>query len=150
MAWPPPAKARGMDFFAWDLNNPSPTLAHTAPSYAELGEVDLNGHRTTNPCSTTRLPLTSSGKIESLLIGYPDLVDGIAVGLRTHGPAGLHDDRRRLRLYVLLPVLPGEGARPRHLRPARTGRLPRTHPAPLRATSDQVPDGYFTTFGASC
>ena len=39
----PKAKARGMDFFAWDLNNPSPTLNRTAPNYAEVGEVDLNG-----------------------------------------------------------------------------------------------------------
>jgi hypothetical protein len=81
------AKARGMDFFAWDLNNPSPTLAHTAPSYAALGEIDLNGRPTTNPCfNHPDYRAYLSGKIESLLIGYPELVDGIAWGCERMGP----------------------------------------------------------------
>jgi hypothetical protein len=83
----PKAKARGMDFFAWDLNNPSPTLAHTAPNYAELGEIDVNGRRTTNPCfNNPDFRAYLSGKVESLLIGYHDLVDGIAWGCERMGP----------------------------------------------------------------
>jgi hypothetical protein len=83
----PKAKARGMDFFAWDLNNPSVTLAHTAPNYAALGEIDLNGHRTTNPCfNNPDFRAYLSGKIESLLIRYHDLVDGIAWGCERMGP----------------------------------------------------------------
>ncbi len=83
----PKAKSRGMDFFAWDLNNPSPTLAHTAPNYAALGEVDLNGRPTTNPCfNNPDYRAFLSAKIESLLIGYPDLVDGIAWGCERMGP----------------------------------------------------------------
>ena len=76
-----------MDFFAWDLNNPSPTLAHTSPGYAALGEVDLNGRVTTNPCfNNPDYRAYLSGKIESLLIGYPELVDGIAWGCEREGP----------------------------------------------------------------
>lgn len=83
----PKAHARGMDFFAWDLNNPSPTLARTAPNYAELGEVDMYGRRTTNPCfNNPDYQAFLSGKVESLLIGYPDLVDGIAWGCERMGP----------------------------------------------------------------
>ncbi len=83
----PKAHARGMQFFAWDLNNPSPTMARTSPNYAELGEVDMYGRRTTNPCfNNPDYQAFLSGKIESLLIGYPDLVDGIAWGCERMGP----------------------------------------------------------------
>jgi hypothetical protein len=83
----PKAKARGMDFFAWDLNNPSLTMAHTSPGYAALGEVDLEGRTTTNPCfNNPDYRAFLNGKIESLLIGYPDLVDGIAWGCERIGP----------------------------------------------------------------
>jgi hypothetical protein len=83
----PKAKARGMDFFAWDLNNPSPTLAHTSPNYAAAGEVDLNGRPTTNPCfNNPDYRAYLNGKIESLLIGYAGEVDGIAWGCERMGP----------------------------------------------------------------
>jgi hypothetical protein len=83
----PKAHARGMKFIAWDLNNPSPTMVRTSPNYAALGEVDMYGRVTTNPCFNNpdyRAFLT--GKIESLLIGYPELVDGIAWGCERMGP----------------------------------------------------------------
>ena len=81
------AKARGMDFYAWDLNNPSPTLNRTAPNYAELGEVDMNGRRTTNPCfNHPDYQAFLSGKIESLLAGYSTEVDGVAWGCERMGP----------------------------------------------------------------
>jgi hypothetical protein len=83
----PKAKARGMDFFAWDLNNPSATMARTAPNYSTLGEIDLYGRPTTNPCfNHPDYRAFLSGKIESLLIGYPELVDGIAWGCERTGP----------------------------------------------------------------
>ena len=83
----PKAKARGMDFYAWDLNNPSPTLNRTAPNYAELGEVDMNGRRTTNPCfNHPDYQAFLSGKIESLLAGYSTEVDGVAWGCERMGP----------------------------------------------------------------
>ncbi len=83
----PKAKARGMDFFAWDLNNPSPTLAHTSANYAAAGEIDLNGRSTTNPCfNNPDYRAYLNGKIESLLIGYPTEVDGIAWGCERMGP----------------------------------------------------------------
>jgi hypothetical protein len=141
----PKAKARGMDFFAWDLNNPSLTLAHTAPNYATLGEIDLNGHPTTNPCfNHPDYRAFLRGKIESLLIGYPDLVDGIAWGCERIGP--------------LDTALQGSGnatcfcqfclAKARELgisaEKARAGY--REIIALFRASGEQVPDGYFTTF----
>jgi hypothetical protein len=142
----PKAKARGMDFFAWDLNNPSPTLAHTAPNYAELGEIDLNGHRTTNPCfNNPDFRAYLSGKIESLLIGYPDLVDGIAWGCEREGPldsmviggtnATCFCRFCQARARDLGISVPRAQAGYREL-----SQL-------FRATGDQVPvDGYFTTF----
>jgi hypothetical protein len=139
------AKARGMDFFAWDLNNPSPTLAHTAPSYAELGEIDLNGHRTTNPCfNNPDFRAYLSGKIESLLIGYPDLVDGVAWGCERMGPLDY--------------MMTGGGtvtcfcqfcqakARDLGISVPRAQAGYRELTQLLRSTSDQVPDGYFSTF----
>jgi hypothetical protein len=83
----PKAHARGMDFVAWDLNNPSPTMVRTAPGYSTLGEVDLYGRTTTNPCfNNPDYQNFLSGKIESLLIGYPDLVDSVAWGCERMGP----------------------------------------------------------------
>jgi hypothetical protein len=81
------AHGRGMDFFAWDLNNPSPTMARNSPAYAALGEIDINGKTTTNPCfNNPDYRAFLRGKIQSLLIGYPELVDGIAWGCERIGP----------------------------------------------------------------
>ncbi len=81
------AHARGMDFFAWDLNNPSPTLARNSAAYAALGEVDLTGRKTTNPCfNNPDFRTYLSGKIESLLSGYASEVDGVAWGCEREGP----------------------------------------------------------------
>lgn len=83
----PKVKTRGMDFFAWDLNNPGATLARTIPNYAEVTEVDVYGRRTTNPCfNHPDYRAFLSGKIESLLCGYPSEVDGIAWGCERMGP----------------------------------------------------------------
>jgi len=83
----PKAHARGMDFFAWDLNNPGLGLNVTIPNYAEVAEIDVYGRRTTRPCFNHpdyRAFLT--GKIESLLSQYPSEVDGIAWGSERMGP----------------------------------------------------------------
>lgn len=83
----PKAKSRGMDFFAWDLNNPGATLNDTIPNYAEVSEVDVYGRRTYRPCfNNPDYQAFLSGKVESLLLGYPDLVDGIAWGSERVGP----------------------------------------------------------------
>jgi hypothetical protein len=83
----PKAKARGMDFFAWDLNNPGATLNDTISNYAEVSEVDVYGRRTNRPCfNNPDYQAFLSGKIESLLLGYPELVDGIAWGSERMGP----------------------------------------------------------------
>lgn len=83
----PKAKARGMTFVAWDLNNPGPTLNDTIPNYAEVSEVDVYGRRTARPCfNNPDYQEFLSGKIESLLCEYPSEVDGIAWGSERMGP----------------------------------------------------------------
>src|SRR6185312_17450708 len=126
------------------LNNPSPTMVRTAPGYSTLGEVDLYGRITTNPCfNNPDYQHFLSGKIESLLIGYPDLVDSVAWGCERMGP-----------LDSMIQGSVGGTcfcqfcqAKARNLGisvdRARTGfeeisRLFRAQPAPL--------DGYFVTF----
>ncbi len=81
------AKARGMSFFAWDLNNAGPTLNDTIPNYAEVSEVDLYGRGTNRPCfNNPDYRAFLSGKVESLLLGYPSEIDGIAWGSERMGP----------------------------------------------------------------
>lgn len=83
----PKAKSRGMNFVAWDLNNPGATLNDTIPNYAEVSEVDVYGRRTNRPCfNNPDYQAFLSGKIQSLLLGYPELVDGIAWGSERMGP----------------------------------------------------------------
>ncbi len=83
----PKVKARGMDFFCWDYNNAVPLMNRNIPNFTTVAEIDLYGRRTTSPCFNHpdyRAHLT--GKIESLLSGYPELVDGIAWGCERMGP----------------------------------------------------------------
>ena len=81
----PKAKARGMDFFVWDLNNP--TLDRLIPNYAEVGEIDVYGRRAATAClNHPDYRAFLSGKIESLLSGYPSEVAGIAWGCERAGP----------------------------------------------------------------
>jgi len=83
----PKAKARGMDFFAWDYNNAVPLMNRNIPNFSKVTEIDVYGRRTTSPCFNHpdyRAHLT--GKIESLLNGYPREVDGIAWGCERMGP----------------------------------------------------------------
>jgi hypothetical protein len=139
------AHARGMDFFAWDLNNPSPTMAHNSPAYAALGEVDLTGKTTTNPCfNNPNYVAFLRAKIQSLLIGYPELVDGIAWGCERIGP--------------LDSILQGQAnatcfcqfcqakAKTLNIDPARAKSGFTEIIALFKSTPEQVPDGYFTTF----
>ena len=46
----PKMKARDMDYFALDFNNPFPVMMKTIPGYVEVAEVDMDGMRTTVPC----------------------------------------------------------------------------------------------------
>ncbi len=83
----PKAKARGMDFFAWDLNNASSALNNAVANYPEVSEIDVYGRRNNRPCfNNPDYRAFLSGKVESLLSGYPDLVDGIAWGSERMGP----------------------------------------------------------------
>ncbi|HEX4756460.1 MAG TPA: hypothetical protein VH308_00710 [Terracidiphilus sp.] len=83
----PKAHARGMDFFAWDLNNAGAGLNRTIPNYVDVSEIDVYGRRTAGPCfNNPDYRAFLSGKVQSLLLGYPDLVDGIAWGSERMGP----------------------------------------------------------------
>ncbi len=83
----PKAKARGMDFFAWDYNNSPQIMSRSIPNFIQVAEIDVYGRRTINPCfNHPDYRAHLSGKIESLLNGYPDLIDGIAWGCERMGP----------------------------------------------------------------
>ncbi len=83
----PKAKARGMDFFAWDLNNAGAALPRLIPNYGEITEIDVNGRRTPSPCfNHPDYQAFLRGKVESLLLGYPSEIDGIAWGSERVGP----------------------------------------------------------------
>ena len=83
----PKAHQRGMDFFAWDLNNPGAGLNRTIPNYVDVSEIDVYGRRTASPCfNNPDYRAFLSGKVQSLLLGYPDLIDGIAWGSERMGP----------------------------------------------------------------
>jgi hypothetical protein len=83
----PKVKARGMDFFAWDYNNAFPLMMESLPGAVEVAEIDVYGRRTTSPCFNHpdyRAFLT--GKVESQLSGYAELIDGFAWGCERMGP----------------------------------------------------------------
>jgi hypothetical protein len=83
----PKVKARGMDFFAWDYNNAVPRMNRNIPNFPQVTEIDVYGRRTTSPCfNHPDYRAHLAGKIESLLSGYPDQIDGIAWGCERMGP----------------------------------------------------------------
>ncbi|MDR3470561.1 MAG: hypothetical protein P4M09_02540, partial [Devosia sp.] len=76
-----------MDFFAWDYNNTNANMMRLIPGFAEVAEIDVYGRRTDSACwnhPDYRAQLT--GRIESYLSGYPDLVAGIIWGCERMGP----------------------------------------------------------------
>jgi hypothetical protein len=80
-------RARGMDFVAWDYNNAFPLMMQTIPNLVEVAEIDVYGRRTTSPCfNHPEYRAFLTGKIESLLSGYPSEVDGVAWGCERMGP----------------------------------------------------------------
>lgn len=83
----PKMKARGMDFFAFDYNNTNANMMRLIPGFTEVAEVDVYGRRTDGACwnhPDYRALLT--GRIESYLSEYPDLVAGIIWGCERMGP----------------------------------------------------------------
>jgi hypothetical protein len=141
----PKAHARGMDFFAWDLNNPSPTMARNSAAYAALGEVDLTGRTTTNPCfNNPDFVAYLRGKIESLLSGYASEVDGVAWGCEREGPLdSLVTGGGNATCFCPFCQAKAKGL---GISVERAQAGYREIGQLFRATSDQVPDGYFTSF----
>jgi hypothetical protein len=134
-----------MDFFAWDLNNPSPTMAHNHPAYAALGEIDLDGKTTTNPCfNNPDYGAFLRGKIQSLLMGYPELVDGIAWGCERMGPLdGILQGGGDATCFCQFCLAK---ARQLNINPDRARTGFRELIQLFRTAPEQVPDGYFVTF----
>jgi hypothetical protein len=82
----PKVKARGMDFVCWDYNNAVPIM-NRLPNFPKVTEIDAYGRRTTSPCfNHPEYRAHLQAKIESLLNGYGDHVDGIAWGCERMGP----------------------------------------------------------------
>jgi len=83
----PKARARGMDFFAWDYNNADPIMARHMTNIELVSEVDVYGRRTTSPCfNHPDYRAFLAGKVESELSGYANLVDGLCWGCERMGP----------------------------------------------------------------
>ena len=83
----PKMKARGMDYFAHDFNNPFPVMMRTIPGFTEVAEIDMDGVRTTMPCyNHPSYRAFLQGKIEVYLKQYGDLVDGILWNTESMGP----------------------------------------------------------------
>lgn len=83
----PKMKARGMDYFALDFNNPFPVMMKTIPGYTEVAEVDIDGLRTTTPCyNHPNYRAFLLGKIEVYLKQYAEHVDGIIWSAENMGP----------------------------------------------------------------
>ena len=83
----PKMKARGMDYFALDFNNPFPVMMKTIPGYSEVSEVDIDGMRTTTPCyNHPSYRAFLQGKIEVYLKQYAEYVDGIMWSAENMGP----------------------------------------------------------------
>jgi hypothetical protein len=83
----PRMKARGMSFFAFDYNNTSARMMRFIPGFTQVAEIDIDGRRTDSACFNHpdyRAHLI--GKVESVLAGYPNNVDGITWGCERMGP----------------------------------------------------------------
>src|ERR1035441_270485 len=83
----PKMKARGMDYFALDFNNPFPVMMKTIPGYSEVSEIDMDGMRTTTPCyNHPSYRAFLQGKIEVYLKQYAEYDDGIMWSAENMGP----------------------------------------------------------------
>jgi hypothetical protein len=82
----PKAKARGMDFVAWDYNNANNTIPARMPNYTKVVEIDVHGRRTDAACfNNPDYRNFLFGKIESYLRQYPG-IDALAWGCERQGP----------------------------------------------------------------
>jgi hypothetical protein len=83
----PKMRARGIDFYAWDYNNTNASMMHVIPGFTDLSEVDVYGRRTDSVCwNNPNHRAFLVGRIESLLSGYPEHIDGVVWGCERMGP----------------------------------------------------------------
>lgn len=83
----PKMKARGMDFFALDYDNTSPTMTALFPGFQDVCEVDIYGRRTDSACwNHPHYRAQLSARISAYLLQYPSEVAGIMWGCERMGP----------------------------------------------------------------
>jgi hypothetical protein len=83
----PKMKGRGMDFVAWDYKNASAGQMQFIPGFAAVAEIDIYGRPTSSACfNHPDYKGHLTGKIESLLSGYPSEITGIMWGCERMGP----------------------------------------------------------------
>jgi len=147
----PKVKARGMDYFAHDFNNPFPVMMHTIPGYTQVAQIDMDGVRTTMPCyNHPDYRAFLQGKIEVYLRQYGDLVDGILWNTESMGPFDnlIGGDWAQIGVTCFCRFCTEKG-RERGIQAerAREGYRRLTYlfrPGPKHG--QRPPDGYFTTF----
>jgi hypothetical protein len=82
----PKAKARGIDFIAWDYNNAFPNMPREMKNAQQVLEIDVYGRRGIGACFNNRdFRNHLFDKIEDYLKTYPELY-GIAWGCERMGP----------------------------------------------------------------
>ncbi|HEX4064858.1 MAG TPA: twin-arginine translocation signal domain-containing protein [Acidobacteriaceae bacterium] len=143
----PKAHARGMSFFAWDLNNAGPILNKVIPNYAEVSEIDVYGRRTNAACfNNPDYQAFLRGKVESLLLGYPSEVDGIAWGSERMGPLDYMIAGEGLAV-CFCPFCQAKGrAQGISVERAQTGYRELTALFDTYKRDQRPDDGYFVTF----
>ena len=83
----PKMRARGMDFFAVDWNNTSPTMTALFPGFQDVCEVDIYGRRTDSACwNHPNYRAQLNARISAYLLQYPNEVAGIMWGCERTGP----------------------------------------------------------------
>jgi hypothetical protein len=147
----PKAKARGMDYFALDFNNPFPVMMKTIPGYSEVSEIDINGLRTATPCyNNPDYRAFLQGKIEVYLKQYAEYVDGIMWSAENMGPFDnmIGGDWAMIGISCFCPYCL-QKARDKGISSERAKEGYRRLQYLFRSGSklgQRPPDGYFATF----
>lgn len=143
----PKAHARGRSFFAWDLNNAGPILNRDIPNFSRVSEVDVFGRATGTACfNHPDYQAFLRGKVESLLLGYPSEVDGIAWGAERMGPLDSMVAGERLAV-CFCPFCQAKGrALGISVERAQTGYRQLTEMFTAFERDQRPDDGYYVTF----
>jgi len=146
----PKVKARGMDFFAWDYNNAFPNMMREIPGLTDVAEVDVYGSHTSSACfNHPNYRAHLAGKIESLLSGYPDDVNGIMWGCERMGPIDnmIGGGWATVGICCFCPFCCARGReRGISVERARAGYIQLDHLFQAARRHERPADGYFVVF----